>query len=64
MNSSDHALLKRFATKYIWWKAPDEALRQPDRVVAQVMNSGDYEDVLELVEQMGEDELRRVLAQK
>ena len=37
----------------VWWKTPDEALRQPDRVVAQVMNIGDYEDVLELVEQMG-----------
>jgi hypothetical protein len=29
----------------------------------EVTNIGDYEDVLELVEQMGEDELRRVLTQ-
>ena len=63
MDPSAHALLKRFAAKYVWWKAPAEALRQPDRVVAQVMNIGDYENVLELVEQMGEDELRRVLTQ-
>lgn len=61
MNSSAYALLRRLATKYVWWKTPDEALRQPDRVVAQVMNIGDYEDVLDLVEQMGEGELRRVL---
>lgn len=63
MDPSAHALLKRFAAKYVWWKTPDEALRQPERIVAHVMNIGDYEDVLELVEQMGEDELRRVLAQ-
>ena len=63
MNSSARALLGRLATKYVWWKTPDEALRQPDRVVAQVMSIGDYEDVLDLVEQMGEDELRRVLTQ-
>ena len=63
MDPSDHPLLERFAAKYVWWKTPDEALRQPDRVVAQVMNIGDYEDVLDLVEQMGEDELRRVLTQ-
>ena len=62
MNSSAYALLRRLATKYVWWKTPDEALRQPERIVAQVMNIGDYEDVLDLVEQMGEDELRRVLA--
>lgn len=63
MDPSAHALLKRFAAKYVWWKTPDDALRQPERIVAQVMNIGDYEDVLELVERMGEDELRRVLAQ-
>jgi hypothetical protein len=29
MNSSAHALLRRFAAKYVWWKTPDEALHQP-----------------------------------
>jgi hypothetical protein len=33
----------------------------PDRVAAQVMNLGDWDDVFELVETAGEDYLRRVL---
>ena len=61
MDPSDCAVIKRFAAKYVWWKTLDEALRQPDRIIAQVMNIGDYDDVVELVEQIGEDRLRRVL---
>ena len=33
----------------------------PERVIAQVMNIGDYEDVQRLVAQVGEDVLREVL---
>ena len=61
INPSDHAILKRFAVKYVWWKTPDEALRQPERIIAQVMNIGDYDDVVEMAEKIGEDRLRRVL---
>ena len=55
-------LLKRWAARYIWWKAPDEALRHPDRVIAQVMDIGDYADVQALVETFGEESLRGVIA--
>ena len=54
--------LKPLASKYIWWKTPEEAVAMPERVIAQVMNIGDYEDVLELIEQIGEDRLRHVLS--
>ena len=54
-------ILRYFAAKYIWWKTPDEALRQPERVVAQVMNIGDYDDVQILVSEAGEEYLREVL---
>lgn len=53
--------LKPFAAKYIWWKTPEEAVMMPERVIAQVMNMGDYEDVQALSEQVGEDHLRHVL---
>lgn len=33
----------------------------PERVIAQVMNIGDYDDVLALVSQVGDDVLREVL---
>jgi hypothetical protein len=54
-------LLSHFATKYVWWKPADEALRLPDRVIAQVMNLGDYDDVQALSAHLGEDRLRDVV---
>ncbi len=54
--------LKRLARKYIWWKTPDEAVGMPDRVIAQVMNIGDYSDVQLLADQVGDDVLRGVIA--
>jgi len=49
------------ARKYIWWKTPDEAARFPQRVIAQVMNMGDYADVQALAEQVGDAVLVDVL---
>jgi hypothetical protein len=54
--------LKPFASKYIWWKTPEEAVVMPQRVIAQVMNIGDYADVQALVSQVGDEVLRDVLA--
>jgi hypothetical protein len=53
--------LLRFAAKYIWWKEPEEAVSHADRIVAQVMNIGDYDDVQDLVKAVDEDYLRAVL---
>lgn len=57
----DNSLLRQWAAKYIWWKTPEDALRAPDRIMAQVMELGDYDDVLQLVDEAGEDALSRVL---
>lgn len=54
-------LLRRLAGRYIWWKSPDEALGQPDRVIAHVMDIGDFHDMEELREAAGDDRLRAVL---
>lgn len=54
-------ILKIYAAKYIWWKTPEEALHQPDRVVAQVMELGDYDDIQALWEQFGDQYLKAVL---
>jgi hypothetical protein len=53
--------LRKLAPTYVWWKTPDEAMQFPDRVVAQVMNLGDWQDVVDMVEVVGEDYLRAVL---
>ncbi len=41
-------ILKPSASKYIWWKTPDEAVAMPERVIAQVMDIGDHADVQSL----------------
>lgn len=57
----DPALLAPLAAKYVWWKSPDEAAAEPDRVIAQVMNLGDHADVEALAAQVGDEVLRDVL---
>jgi hypothetical protein len=58
----DREALKPFASKYIWWKTADEAVEMPERVIAQVMNLGDWDDVCALASLVGDDVLRDVLA--
>jgi hypothetical protein len=58
----DKEALKQLAGKYIWWKTPDEAVAMPERVIAQVMNIGDYADVQALANLVGDDALRAVIA--
>lgn len=53
--------LARWAKRYIWWKSVPDALRYPDRIIAQVMNIGDYDDLLELIATFGEEALREVI---
>ncbi|MEB0137051.1 hypothetical protein QN362_17080 [Actimicrobium sp. CCC2.4] len=53
--------LRPYASKYIWWKTPDEAMLLPERVVAQVMNIGDYSDVQTVANRIGDTYLRYVL---
>ncbi len=61
MMSAFQALLKPFAKRYIWWKTPEDAVAHPYRVMAQVMNLGDYADVQALASQVGDEVLREVL---
>lgn len=57
----DAALLAPLAAKYVWWKSPEEATAEPERVVAQVMNLGDHADVEALAARVGDEVLRDVL---
>jgi hypothetical protein len=61
MGRIDADTLKTLANRYIWWKTPEEALTMPERVIAQVMNIGDYADVQAMARQVGDDVLRDVL---
>lgn len=61
MGQPDRQILAQLAAKYIWWKTPGEAVEHPERVIAQVMDVGDYDDVQKLVARVGEAYLQRVL---
>jgi len=54
-------MLEQFASRYIWWKTPAEALERPERIMAQVMDIGDYSDVQLLTQVVPESELKEVL---
>lgn len=60
INVRREALLP-LASKYIWWKAPDDAVNMPQHVIAQVMNIGDYADAQSLATMVGDNVLREVL---
>lgn len=55
------ALLIADAAKYIWWEPPAEAVKRPQRVIAQVMNLGDFDDVRALLDVAGKNALQSVL---
>ncbi len=58
----DQQLLAHLAAKYICWKTPAEAIEMPERVMAQVMNIGDYADVQQLAHKVGDAALHTVIA--
>ncbi len=54
-------LLRTLARRYVWWLSPDEALARPNFVATQVMEMGDYGDVLKLEATLGREALVRAL---
>jgi hypothetical protein len=61
MRQIEPEVLKPLASKYIWWKTPEEAVGMPERVIAQVMNIGDYADLQLIATLVGDEVLREVL---
>ena len=53
-------LLADFAARYIWWR-DDEHPPSEERIIAQVMNLGTYDDIRRLEAALGPDELRGVM---
>ncbi len=57
----DRDSLAFLARKYVWWKSPEDAAGQPERVIAQVMNIGDFEDIQRIEALAGAEMLTRIL---
>jgi len=54
--------IQHLASRYIWWQTPDETMTKPAKLMAQIMNIGDYPDVQILVNVVGNEVLRAILA--
>jgi hypothetical protein len=61
LSSEARACLLSLASRYVWWTSPEEAIKFPQRVAAHIMNIGAWEDVVQMVDAVGEDYLRHVL---
>jgi hypothetical protein len=53
--------LRRMARRYVWWLPPADALKRPHLVAAQVMELGDYDDVVRMESVLGRDALAAAL---
>ena len=61
LSPSAFACLRKLAARYVWWKTPEEAMQYPQRVAAQVMNLGAWDDWVTMWKAVGDDHLRWAL---
>lgn len=47
----------------MWWKPAEQSLAYPQRIAAQVMNIGDFDDVRRLTSAFGDEFLHSVLVE-
>lgn len=61
ISSQQSHALEPLAKRYLWWQTPVQTLANPHRLIAQVLNLGDWQDVERLREVVSDDILRDVL---
>jgi len=55
------APVRAVIAKLFWWKTEEEVLRDPIRLVAQVMSLGTWDDVLLIRRELGDELLQEAL---
>lgn len=53
--------LRRMARRYVWWQTPESSMKDPLRVIAQVMDMGTIEDIQEAADVIGKRRMAEVL---
>jgi|GEM_PF-2036207 hypothetical protein len=53
--------LARLAKRYSWWKTVEQAMENPEQIVAQVMHMGEWDDVCRLVDYVEDEGLCRLI---
>ena len=60
-NEAQKAFLVKAAQRYIWWETANNAMGYPQKIMAQVMNIGVWDDICKLVELFPQEALLNVL---
>jgi transcriptional regulator with XRE-family HTH domain len=60
-NASARGILRKMARRYIWWQSTEASMRNPRRVIAQVMDVGTLEDIQQLAATIGKRRMVEVL---
>lgn len=60
--SANAFTLEEVARRLVWWKEPEEALRDSHRLLAQVMALGTVEDLRAAKRHFSDEDFRAVLA--
>jgi hypothetical protein len=45
MTNEQLAFLSDVSPRYVWWKTKEESLENPNFIITQIMNIGDYKDI-------------------
>jgi hypothetical protein len=53
--------ITEFGRKYLWWQPADGHAHSEDRIIAQTMNIGTYDDILLLERTVGQARLVKVM---
>src|ERR1700712_4266741 len=63
MTTSDvsKVVIAEFSRKYLWWKPVGGQLHSEDRIIAQTMNLGTYDDIRLLEEAVGQSRLVEIM---
>lgn len=56
-----HEQLFAIARTYVWWKSPEETLKDTSYFLWHVMNSADWNDAMSVLEILGPDAFREAL---
>lgn len=60
-DSASKRLIDRLGRRYLWWRPVDGSSFSEDRIVAQIMNLGTYDDLLRLEAALGQAHLVGVM---
>jgi hypothetical protein len=63
LRPDQRAILAPLARRYIWWQPPERSVDHPHRLLAKVMNIGDWHDVQGMCAAVEPEALRQVLAE-